>query len=147
MSTEAREAFLSAVHVGVLGVGDPRDGSAPLLLPIWYAYAPGGDVVVQTGRKTLKADLLRGAGRFSLCVQDESAPYKYVSVEGPVTAIVDPIPAEERRNLAFRYLDAATAQAYLAGNENQLTEDILFRMRPQRWRTADFSAFAADFSS
>lgn len=147
MSTEAREAFLSAVHVGVLGVDDPRDGSAPLLIPIWYSYAPGGDVVVQTGRKTLKADLLRGAGRFSLCVQDETAPYRYVSVEGPVTAIVDPIPAEERRNLALRYLDAATAEAYLAGNENQLREDILFRMSPRRWRTADFSAFAAEFSS
>jgi hypothetical protein len=35
----------------------------------------------------------------------------------------------------------------LKANEIQLAEDILIRMRPQRWRTADFSAFAADFSS
>jgi nitroimidazol reductase NimA-like FMN-containing flavoprotein (pyridoxamine 5'-phosphate oxidase superfamily) len=147
MSAEARETFLSAVHVGIMGVDDPRDEAAPLLVPIWYGYSPGGDVMIQTGRETLKARLLRGAGRFSLCVQDESAPYRYVSVEGPVTGIVDPVPAQERRNLAFRYLDPVTAEAYLAGNENQLTEDILFCMRPKRWRTADFSAFAADFSS
>ena len=110
-------------------------------------YSPGGDIVVETGRKSLKARLLRGAGRFSLCVQDETPPYRYVSVEGAITEIADPIPAEERRNLAFRYLDPGTAEAYLKANEFQLAEDILIRMRPQRWRTADFSAFAADFSS
>jgi hypothetical protein len=103
--------------------------------------------VVETGRKSIKARLLRGAGRFSLCVQDETPPYRYVSVEGAITEIADPIPAEERRNLAFRYLDPGTAEAYLKANEIQLAEDILIRMRPQRWRTADFSAFAADFSS
>jgi nitroimidazol reductase NimA-like FMN-containing flavoprotein (pyridoxamine 5'-phosphate oxidase superfamily) len=147
MSVAAREAFLAAVHVGIIGVDDPRGESAPLLVPVWYRYSPGGDIVVETRRESLKARLLRGAGRFSLCVQDETAPYRYVSVEGAITEIADPIPAEERRNLAFRYLDPGTAEAYLKANEIQLAEDILIRMRPQRWRTADFSAFAADFSS
>jgi PPOX class probable F420-dependent enzyme len=147
MSTEAREAFLSALHVGVLGINDLRGTSAPMLVPVWYAYTPGGEVVIETGRSTVKAELIRAAGRFSLCVQDENAPYRYVSVEGPVTDIADPIPADERRNLALRYLDAETAEAYLTANKHQLVEDILVRMRPQRWRTADFSAFAAEFSS
>jgi len=147
MSAEAREAFLSAVRVGVMGINDHRSGGAPLLLPIWYGYTPGGDVVIQTGRATVKAQLLRAAGRFSLCVQDETAPYRYVSVEGPITGIVDPIPADARRDLARRYLDPDTAEAFLKANEYQLVEDILVRMRPQRWRTADFSAFAAEFSS
>jgi hypothetical protein len=31
--------------------------------------------------------LLERAGRFSLCVQTETLPYKYVSVEGPVVAV------------------------------------------------------------
>jgi nitroimidazol reductase NimA-like FMN-containing flavoprotein (pyridoxamine 5'-phosphate oxidase superfamily) len=147
MSTEAREAFLCAVHVGIMGINDLRGASAPLLVPVWYGYTPGGDVVVQTGRETLKLRLLREAGRFSLCVQDETAPYRYVSVEGPVTDIVEPVPAVERRNLALRYLDPATAEAYLSANENQLKEDVLVRMRPLRWRTADFSSFAEEFSS
>ncbi|MFJ6215496.1 pyridoxamine 5'-phosphate oxidase family protein [Streptomyces sp. NPDC092296] len=145
MSVEDREEFLAGLHVGVLGVDDPRGGGGPLLVPLWYDYQPGGLVTVQTGRNALKAGLIRGAGRFSLCVQNESAPYRYVSVEGPVVAVEDPVPAADREALAHRYLDADTASAYLEANHEQLADDILIRMRPQRWRTADFAAFAAAF--
>ncbi|WP_228817568.1 pyridoxamine 5'-phosphate oxidase family protein [Nocardia transvalensis] len=147
MSVHDREEFLAAVHVGVLGVIDPRGVRAPLLVPIWYGYQPGGEVIVETGRKSIKAQLIGAAGRFSLCVQDESAPYRYVSVEGPVVGVDDPVPVTTRAALAQRYLDASTAAAYLETNQHQLTEDVAFRMRPQRWRTADFSAFATEFSA
>ncbi|MCW2869368.1 MAG: pyridoxamine 5-phosphate oxidase [Streptomyces oryziradicis] len=146
MSAEDREGFLADLHIGVLGVHDPRGESAPLLVPVWYGYRPGGEVLVQTSRESTKARFLRGAGRFSLCVQKESAPYQYVSVEGPVVAVDDPLPPTEREALAHRYLDPETASGYLKANDHQLTEDILFHMRPQRWRTADFAAFAAEFS-
>ncbi|MGK4579077.1 pyridoxamine 5'-phosphate oxidase [Kitasatospora sp. HPMI-4] len=145
MSVEDREEFLAGPHVGILGVDDPRDGAGPLLVPLWYSYRPGGLVTIQTGRETIKARLIRDAGRFSLCAQDESAPYRYVSVEGPVVAVEDPLPPAEREELAHRYLDADTAAAYLAANEPQLADDVLIRMRPQRWRTADFAAFAKEF--
>lgn len=147
MSVHAREEFLAATHVGVVGVTDPRGGSAPLLLPVWYGYQPGGDVIVQTGRDSVKAQFIRAAGRFSLCVQDEAQPYRYVSVEGPVVAIEDPLPAATWEALAHRYLDKATAEAYLQANRHQLDADLILRMRPHRWRTADFSAFAAEFTA
>ncbi|MFF4757678.1 pyridoxamine 5'-phosphate oxidase family protein [Streptomyces sp. NPDC001292] len=147
MSVEAREEFLAGLHVGILGVNDHRDGGGPLLVPLWYSYRPGGLVAIETGRKTLKARLVRAAGRFSLCVQDESAPYRYVSVEGPVVGVEDPVPPAEHEALAHRYLDADTASAYLAANQEQLVDDVLIRMRPERWRTADFSAFAAEFDT
>lgn len=146
MSTDEREKFLADVHVGVLGVDDPRGQCAPLLVPVWYAYEPGGDLVVQTGRDSVKARLIRKIGRFSLCVQDESPPYRYVSVEGPVVAVDDPVDPVTRAALAHRYLDPVTAPAYLAANSHQLAGDIILHMHPQRWRTADFSAFAAEFS-
>ncbi|MBV6703026.1 pyridoxamine 5'-phosphate oxidase family protein [Kitasatospora aureofaciens] len=145
MSVEDREEFLAGLHVGILGVDDPRDGGGPLLVPLWYSYRPGGLVTIQTGRETLKARLIRSAGRFSLCAQDESAPYRYVSVEGPVVAVEDPLPPTEREELARRYLDADTATAYLAANHRQLADDILIRMRPWRWRSVDFAAFAREF--
>ena len=146
MSVEDREKFLADVRVGVLGVHDPRGVTAPLLVPVWYGYEPGGEVLVQTARESVKARLVRAAGRFSLCTQKESTPYQYVSVEGPVVAVDDPVPPAQRAALAHRYLDAETAAVYLTANERQLSEDVLFHMRPQRWRTADFSAFAAEFS-
>ncbi|UQI46234.1 pyridoxamine 5'-phosphate oxidase family protein [Streptomyces sp. HU2014] len=147
MPSPAREHFLAEPRVGVLGVTDSRGGDrAPLIVPVWYGYEPGGDVVVQMGRETIKASLLRAAGRFSLCVQDEGRPYRYVSVEGPVTAIEETVDPELREALARRYLDPEEAGAYLAATSDQLKDDIVFRMRPRHWRSADFAAFAADFA-
>ncbi|MBC7301853.1 MAG: pyridoxamine 5'-phosphate oxidase family protein [Nocardia sp.] len=147
MSPTEREQFLAATRVGVLCMTDTRDGDrAPLALPVWYSYEPGGDIVVEMGRATIKARLVRAAGRFSLCVQDERPPYRYVSVEGPVIVIEDPIDPAVRVALAERYLGPEQARAYLAATTDQLEHDITFRMRPQRWRTADFGAFAAEFA-
>lgn len=147
MPSPDRERFLAEPRVGVLGVTDSRGGDrAPLIVPVWYDYEPGGDVIVQTGRETIKARLLRAAGRFSLCVQDEGRPYRYVSVEGPVTAIEDPVDPALREAMAHRYLDPEEAAGYLEATAAQLQDDLVFRMRPQHWRSADFAAFAADFA-
>ncbi|MGW2261894.1 pyridoxamine 5'-phosphate oxidase family protein [Streptomyces sp. NPDC004749] len=146
MQRDARERFLADVHVGVLGVTDTRGESAPLLVPVWYRYEPGGDVVVQTARSAVKTRLVEETGRFSLCVQDETAPYRYVSVEGPVVSVTDPADAAEREATAHRYLESDDARDYLTATAHQLTEDITLRMRPERWRTADFAAFAAEFA-
>ena len=83
MTRVEREDFLAETRVGILGVVEPRRG--PLTVPVWYHYEPGALVRVVTGETSLKGRLLREAGRMSLCVQTEAAPYRYVSVEGPVT--------------------------------------------------------------
>jgi len=80
MTKEEREAFLADVHVAVISVAE--HGHGPLVVPIWYSYEPGGEVRIITGRTSRKGKLLERAGRFSLCVQTETLPYKYVSVEG-----------------------------------------------------------------
>ncbi|GAA0318860.1 pyridoxamine 5'-phosphate oxidase family protein [Actinoallomurus spadix] len=146
MSSDCRERFLADLHVGVLGVTDPRGTSAPLLVPVWYGYEPGGVVTVLTDRTSTKADLIKRARRFSLCAQSEVPPYRYVSVEGPVVAVEDGLDRAEWEAIAHRYLDRDTAVAYLDANRHQLEEYLTFRMRPQRWRTADFTAFARQFS-
>ncbi len=148
MTRRERERFLAGVHVGVLGVADTRGGptTAPLLVPVWYVYEPGAEVILQTGRDTAKARLIRAAGRVSLCVQDERPPYRYVSVEGPVVEEQDPADAAARSAAAHHYLPEGEAEAYLRATQDQLADDVTFRMCPQRWRTADFTAFAAAFS-
>jgi len=85
MTKEEREVFLADVHVGVISVAD--DDHGPLTVPVWYSYEPGGEVRIITARRSRKGKLLECAGRFSLCAQTETPPYKYVSVEGPVVAI------------------------------------------------------------
>ncbi len=110
MSRVEREAFLADVHVAVISVAQP--GRAPLAVPIWYAYEPGAEVRMVTGRTSRKATLIRAAGRVTLCVQTEQAPYKYVSVEGPVS-FDDADVERDVRPLAHRYLGAEMGDMYL----------------------------------
>ncbi len=133
MTREEREQFLAEVHVGVLSVASP-DGGGPLAVPVWYSYQPGGTVGVITGGSTRKAVAIRAAGRFSLCAQDERPPYRYVTVEGPVTA--EEASHDERLALARRYLGSEGGDAYVAANPTG--GQIVFRMTPERWLTVDY---------
>lgn len=133
MTRPEREAFLADTRVGLLAVDEP--GRGPLAVPIWYQYAPGGPVRMVTGTESLKGRLLRAAGRASLCVQTETAPYQYVSVEGPVT-LGEPDFERDIRATAVRYLGEQGAEAYLAMAESEPT--VLVELRPERWRSVDY---------
>ena len=132
-----REAFLAGVHVGMISIAE--EGRGPLTVPIWYAYAPGGELRLITGRHSRKGRLLTQAGRCSLCVQTESPPYRYVSVEGPITAIEAVDVERDLRPLAHRYLGAAEGDRFVEQTREGQAENILLRMRPERWLTADYA--------
>jgi nitroimidazol reductase NimA-like FMN-containing flavoprotein (pyridoxamine 5'-phosphate oxidase superfamily) len=138
MTTLEREQFLADVHVGIISIAE--EGRGPLTVPIWYGYTPGGDISVWMLKASRKAILLQRAGRFSLCVQSEQRPYRYVSVEGPIIAI-EPVDLErDARPIARRYLGVTEGDAYVAEGAGSIADgqDIVFRMRPERWLTADY---------
>ncbi|MFE3444913.1 pyridoxamine 5'-phosphate oxidase family protein [Nocardia sp. NPDC059180] len=134
MTVAEREAFLAELHVGVIAI--ERPDRAPLAVPIWYGYEPGGEVVVWMDNGSVKEKLIRAAGRFALSVQVEQAPYRYATVEGQVIAI-EPATLDTARPIAVRYLGEEEGTAYAA---NTLTGDsIIIRMKPERWLSADHS--------
>lgn len=139
MTLKEREAFLAAVHVGIIAV--PDEGRGPLAVPVWYSYDPGGELRLVTGRTSRKGQLLERAKRFSLCAQTETPPYKYVSVEGPIIAIAPADLERDRRPLAHRYLGPQRGDAYIeqARGEPEYADNVLIRMRPERWLTVDFA--------
>jgi nitroimidazol reductase NimA-like FMN-containing flavoprotein (pyridoxamine 5'-phosphate oxidase superfamily) len=134
MTTDEREKFLSDVHVGVIAV--ERSDRAPLSVPIWYDYEPGGEVLLWTESESLKHRLIRDAGRFSITAQDEQPPYKYVMAEGDVTGIGPALDAEVRQ-LAVRYLGEEAGNQFT--DQNLSPTSIVIRMRPQRWISLDYS--------
>lgn len=136
MTKEEREAFLADVHVGIISVAE--DGRGPLTVPVWYSYEPGGEVRIITARASRKGKLLERAGRFSLCAQTETPPYKYVSVEGPIVAIEAADLERDRRPLARRYLGAELGDSYIESTRD-VVGNVLVRMRPQRWLTVDYA--------
>ena len=134
MTSDEREQYLADVHVGVIGV--ERTGRAPLTVPIWYGYQPGGEVLLWTESDSLKHKLIRDAGRFSITVQDEDPPYKYVTAEGDVTGIA-PADDAEVRGIAVRYMGQEAGGQFT--DENLTPTSIVIRMRPQRWLSTDYS--------
>ena len=134
MSQAEKEAFLADLHVGVVGINDPDRG--PLTVPIWYDYEPGGQLWMITGEASMKGKLLRVGARISLAAQTEAAPYQYVSVEGPVTAL-DPGDLDTLQAMAIRYLGDEMGKAY--AEASPLEGQWIVRMRPERWLAVDYS--------
>lgn len=132
MTKAEREAFLAEVHVGVLAVDEP--GRGPLALPIWY-LVDGPDVVMSMTGDSRKARLLRAAGRATMTIQTEEPPYKYASVEGPVS--IGPVDHDSLA-LASRYLGPELGQWYVEQNP-EAGSTVTVRLRPEHWRTHDFS--------
>ena len=137
MSHAERQAFLADVHVAILSVDQPDRG--PLAVPVWYSYEPGGVVSVITGGSSRKARAITRAGRFTLSAQTEVAPYRYVSVEGPVTGPPRPVGSNERRAMAYRYLGQEFGDLYLAATAGDAEQSVVFRMTPESWLSTDFA--------
>jgi nitroimidazol reductase NimA-like FMN-containing flavoprotein (pyridoxamine 5'-phosphate oxidase superfamily) len=137
MTRAEREAFLAEVHVAVLCVNQPLGG--PLAVPVWYSYEPGGVVTVMTGATSRKGRCIMEAGRFTLCVQTEVPPYKYVSVEGAVTKTEHTVDPDERRRMAHRYLGQEFGDLYIESTEDQAAGNVVFRMTPESWMTTDYA--------
>ncbi|MFF7789825.1 pyridoxamine 5'-phosphate oxidase family protein [Streptomyces sp. NPDC007991] len=135
LTREEREQFLAEPHIAALAV-DAGPGRAPLTVPIWYQYEPGGDIWIMTGLESRKNQLISAAGRFSLMVDRLEPTIRYVSVEGPV---VDTAPAtrDQLRELSARYLPADKVDDYVEFSLKNDGDLVVLRMRPQRWVSSD----------
>lgn len=137
MSTEKRAAFLAADRIGLISIEDP--GRGPLIVPVWYHYEPGGVVRFATGGSSRKVRLLEGSPRASFCVQTETPPYAYVTVEGPIT--IGPADYErDLREMAVRYLGKDFGEAYLAQTHpnGEVGDTVLVTLTPERWSSVDY---------
>ncbi|WP_199552944.1 pyridoxamine 5'-phosphate oxidase family protein [Streptomyces sp. N35] len=139
LSREEREQFLSEPHVAALSV-DAGDGRAPLTVPVWYQYAPGGDIWIHTGKGSRKHQLIEKAGRFTLMIDRLQPTVRYVSVEGPVISTV-PSAREHLVEISARYLPAEKVDGYVEFAEKNHGEAVIITLRPEHWVSSDLGAF------
>ena len=133
MTTDERETFLADLHVGILSIA--RDGKGPLSLPIWYQFTDG-EVTIGISDSSVKAKLLKRHGRATLTVQNETPPYQYVMVEGPVTVTHE---GRSILSMAVRYLGDEMGQQY--ADTNPPTDDsVIARLTPEHWLTTDYGS-------
>ncbi len=145
MSRDERQAFLAELHVGVISIEAPD--RAPLTVPIWYDYEPGGELWVITDRGSRKGALLERARRFSLCAQTEKPPYRYVSVSGRVVAVETADVEKHTRPMARRYLGSDLGDRYIEATRGQGGDSVVVRLRPEQWLSVDYGKeYGADGS-
>ena len=136
MTVAEREAFLAEPRIGVISIRNPDPERAPVSVPIWYDYDPNIGVWIMTGPRSAKGRALHEAKAFTMVVQDEKSPRRYVSVEGPV---VEERPAERERDLrplSQRYLGKQDGDGYTASYKDG-TFGHIYVMSPRRWLTND----------
>jgi hypothetical protein len=105
-------------------------------VPIWYDYDIGGELWFITGKQSRKGRLIEPDSRVSLAAQTEAPPYKYVSIEGSISAI-EPATDAALLAMAVRYLGEQQGKAYAAGSGT--TGQITVRIRPERWLAVDYA--------
>jgi nitroimidazol reductase NimA-like FMN-containing flavoprotein (pyridoxamine 5'-phosphate oxidase superfamily) len=137
MTRDEREAFLAGVHAGVLTVDEP--GRGPLSVPVWYLYEPGGEIVVVTRPEARKTRLLVAGARVSFCVQSEELPPKYVTIQGRVVAASPADVARDVKPVVRKYLGAEVGDAYVDSTRPGGTNEVVVRIRPERWYSRDFA--------
>lgn len=139
MTASERLDFLGdEPRVGVLSVDAPE--RAPVSAPVWYTLESDGSLSFSVGTTSRKAQLLRAAGRATLCVQSEDPPYRYVSVEGSAEES-GPSTDESRHDRAIRYLGPEFGELYFASTRDEA--EVTFVLRTQRWASIDYNKLFA----
>ncbi|MFD5870942.1 pyridoxamine 5'-phosphate oxidase family protein [Streptomyces sp. NPDC060322] len=136
LTREEREQFLAEPHVAALAVDAREEGRAPLTVPIWYGYEPGGDLWIMTGRDSRKGTSIAASGRFSMMVDRVTPTVRYVSVEGPVVSTV-PATRDLLVEISSRYLPAEKVEGYVDFAWKAHGEQVVIHMRPQHWLSSD----------
>jgi hypothetical protein len=111
-------------------------------MPIWYSF--DGEVVRfftgTQGRAARKTALIERAGAVTLTVQQDSFPYRYVTVEGRVSDVERPPRREHMLGVVERYLPPEVAGGFVDSEIGQATGAlVLFSVTPERWYSLDFS--------
>ncbi|MCL9798300.1 PPOX class F420-dependent oxidoreductase [Frankia sp. AgKG'84/4] len=125
-----REQWREFVAVGTRTgkLATVRADGRPHVAPIWFVL-DGEDIVFNTGAATVKGRALRRSGTAALCVDDERAPFSFVTLSGPVRLSEDlGEVALWATRIAARYMGAERAAAY--GQRNGVPGELLVRLTP-----------------
>ncbi|MER5965337.1 PPOX class F420-dependent oxidoreductase [Streptomyces sp. NPDC002057] len=126
MTDDEWRTFVSAgTRTGKLAT--VRDDGSPHVVPIWFLL-DGDTFVFNTGKGTVKGRNLARDGRVSLCVDDDTPPFAFVTLSGRAELSEDP---EQLRHWAgrigARYMGEDRAEEF--GERNGVPGELLVRVR------------------
>jgi PPOX class probable F420-dependent enzyme len=131
MTDHEVNAFLGSNPARPGTLATTRVDGRPHVAPVWFVTDDKGDIVFNTGRDTVKGRNLARTLFAALCVQDDRAPYSFVTIEGSVVLSED---LEEVGRWATiiggRYMGKSRAEEF--GARNGVEGELLVRLHPDR---------------
>ena len=114
-----------------------KKNGSPHVVPIWFVVEVNsrnrntvGDIYFTTGRDSVKAKNIQRDSRVSICVDDQTPPFSFVSICGNAKLI--PYRQKEvlkwATKIAERYMGKKNAKAY--GERNSGEDEVVVRIRP-----------------
>ncbi|MDT0266058.1 PPOX class F420-dependent oxidoreductase [Streptomyces sp. DSM 44915] len=106
-----------------------RANGGPHVAPVWFVL-DGDDVVLTTGRETVKGHNLARDGRVAFCVDLQEPPFAFVLVQGRAELSDDPdeLLAWATR-IGARYMGQERGAEF--GQRNAVPGEVLVRVRPE----------------
>jgi PPOX class probable F420-dependent enzyme len=133
--SEIKKFLMKDTFTGKLATVN-KNGS-PHVVPIWFVVEVNsrnrntvGDIYFTTGRDSVKAKNIQRDSRISICVDDQTPPYSFVSICGNAKLIFyrQKEVLKWATKIAKRYIGRKNAKAY--GERNSGEEEVLVRIRP-----------------
>ena len=107
------------------------------VVPIWFTVDNGNrgrkwDIIFTTGSMSLKARNIQRDNRVSICVDDQTPPFSFVTVYG--IAEIKEYKQNDlfkwAKKIAERYMGKRNAEAY--GRRNSTEGELLIRVKPTK---------------
>jgi PPOX class probable F420-dependent enzyme len=125
--TEWKQFITQGTRTGKLAT--TRKDGRPHVVPIWFVL-DGDELVFNTGESTVKGRSLVRTGQASLCVDDETPPFSFVTISGPVTISTDPRELlDSATRIAARYMGEQRAEEF--GRRNAVEGELVVRLRAE----------------
>jgi PPOX class probable F420-dependent enzyme len=134
--TELRKFLNKGTFTGKLATVK-KDGSSHVV-PIWFVYDYGngsdkfGSIYITTGSGSIKAVNIQRDNRISLCVDDQTPPFSFVTING--IAKLHPYKEQEvlkwATKIAERYMGKKKAKSI--GKRNSGEGSVLVQIKPTK---------------
>lgn len=122
------KTFVDALPAHTAKLAVVRADGSPLVAPVWIER-DGEQIVFMTSADTIKGKAILRDGRVSLCLDNETPPFDFVTISGTTTTSTDPDELLRwSTRIAGRYMGAEHAAAY--GARNAVPPEMVVRVTP-----------------
>ncbi|CAN5511177.1 PPOX class F420-dependent oxidoreductase [soil metagenome] len=122
------KTFVDALPAHTAKLAVVRADGSPLVAPIWVDR-DGDQIVFMTSADTIKGKSILRDGRVSMCLDNETPPFDFVTISGTTTTSTDPDDLLLwGTRIAARYMGAELADQY--GRRNAVPPEMVVRVSP-----------------